>query len=292
MPPTRTEPGKRDLGRIRPSLLVLLVLLAGGFRTSEGSPVRTFSHDSYARLLAARVDGRGQVDYAGLRQNPKDLDEYLETLARLEAASYETWPSGHKIAFWINAYNALTLKAVIDHLPIRASGSKAAESSKSSIRQIPGVWNRLEFRVLGQAMTLDRIEHKILRKEFREPRIHLALVCASMSCPPLRREPYLGETLETQLEDQVRRFLAKPENFAFDRARREVLISSIFKWYGGDFVEAYEPSSGFQGLGRTERAVLLFCALHVPEAERRWLETTSYRVLYQKYDWSLNEQEK
>ena len=136
---------------------------------------------------------------------------------------------------------------------------------KSSIQQIPGRWDKVQWLVMGQKLTLDRIEHAILRGgdpalvatygPFHEPRIHLALVCAAMGCPPLRNEPYAGERLDAQLDDQVRRFLRNPQKFRIDRGNGRVYLSSIFKWFGGDFIKKYGAGEKFAGHSDAERAV-------------------------------------
>ena len=122
----------------------------------------------------------------------------------------------------------MTLQSIIDRDPL-----------DDSIRDIPGVWNRRNFTLVGEARTLDNIEHDILRKDFNEPRIHVALVCAAVSCPPLRDEPYLPEQLDAQLDDQTSRFAASPHGFGLDRQSEKVYLSSIFKWYGQDFEKTY-----------------------------------------------------
>lgn len=142
---------------------------------------------------------------------------------------------------------------------------------------------------MGERLTLDEIEHKILRQKFTEPRIHMALVCAAKSCPYLRQEPYEGSKLDFQLETQTRTFLSQRKNYAIDRDRQTVYLSSIFKWFGEDFIDVYKPESGFANANQKERAFLHFVSLHVPEENRRYLEEGEYSIRYTKYDWSLNE---
>ncbi|MBI2818390.1 MAG: DUF547 domain-containing protein [Acidobacteria bacterium] len=139
-------------------------------------------------------------------------------------------------------------------------------------------------------MTLDGIEHEVLRKQFREPRIHVALVCAAMGYPPLRNEPFEGAKLEEQLADQTRRFLANPRKFRIDRSQRRVYLSAIFDWYGEDFVPLFGTEERFGGHGAAERAVLHFISRHLGEADRAYLERETYALEYLDYDWSLNEQ--
>lgn len=264
------------------------LLLAGG--SAIPAAQAPFSDEAYRRLLSERVDDRGLVDYRGLRADRADLDAFTAALARLDRGAYERWSDRDKIAFWINAYNALTLRAIADHYPIRASVLRSLVYPKNSIRQIPGVWDELTFEVVGRRLTLDEIEHRILRKEFREPRIHMALVCAAMGCPPLRREPYTGEALDRQLEDQTRRFLAEPAKFRMDESSRTLHLSPIFQWFGGDFLAAYGPGPVRSGRTDAERAVLSFIAARLPAGLARKVEQGRWTVSYLDYDWSLNEQ--
>lgn len=244
----------------------------------------------YAEVLNEYVNNTGMVNYRELKAKPERLNSFLAALADLPPATYQKWNDQEKIAFWINAYNALTLKAIIDHYPIRASFFKGFLHPRNSIRHIPGVWDTLRFPVMGKRMTLDEIEHGVLRKEFNEPRIHLALVCAARGCPPLRTEPYEGAKLDQQLNDQTRVFLANPKKFRIDRGQGKVYLSPIFKWFGGDFVKTYGTDKAFQGFSPDERAVLNFVSQYLAASDRDYLLQGQYTIAYLDYDWSLNEQ--
>ena len=253
------------------------------------APTGDFSYEPFASTLLEHVDIYDMVDYAGLEENRGDLDAFVALIATLDPAVYEDWDTDEKIAFWLNAYNVLTLRAIVDHYPIEPSAIRSMVYPDNSIRQIPGVWKKLRFRVMGEERTLDQIEHEILRVEFDEPRIHMALVCAAKSCPPLRWEPYTGAKLDGQLEDQIVRFLGHDEKFRLDRERGRVELSPIFKWFGDDFVSAYEPDRGFEGREPGRRAVLHFIALHLEGPDKDFLEQGDYEIDYLDYDWSLNE---
>jgi hypothetical protein len=142
---------------------------------------------------------------------------------------------------------------------------------------------------MGRKLTLDEIEHEILRKQFKEPRIHMALVCAAMGCPQLRNVPYIGDTLDVQLTDQTRRLLQNSLKFRIDRGEGRVYLSSIFKWFGEDFVKTYSANGKFNRQSEIEGAVLNFVSQHLEEADRRYLATGAYSIKYLDYDWSLNE---
>ena len=193
------------------------------------------------------------------------------------------------MAFWINVYNALTLKAIVDHYPIQSSFLKSFVYPRNSIRQIPGVWDKLTFSVMGRDMTLDEIEHRVLRARFNEPRIHMALVCAAKGCPPLRNEQYTAAKLERQLDDQTNRFLSNAKKFRIDRENKTVYLSPIFDWFGDDFIKTYRANRAFQGYSAKERAVLNFVSRYLGDPDRMYLEKGGYSLSYLPYDWSLNE---
>ena len=220
-------------------LASLLCLVAGTIRAD------------YAEVLSRYVDGSGMVDYAALSKNRKPLDDYIQSL---EHPSTAGWGEQDWIAFWINAYNARTLQVVIDHYPVEG------------IKKIPGAWKKLKAPILGKERTLDEIEHGILRKEYSEPRIHMALVCAARSCPKLRNEPYAGQRLNEQLADQSRDFLSHPDRFKVDG--KVVRISPIFKWFKKDFGSVPGFLSQYSGQ-----------------------DVAGLKIKYQHYDWSLNKQE-
>jgi len=249
-----------------------------------------FSYDVYAAVLQKYVNDRGLVHYRGLKSDSTSLDAFTVTLETLDPKIYDQWTDKEKSAFWLNAYNALTLKAIVTHYPIQPTFLASLRFPKNSIRQIPGVWDQLRFGVMGRQLTLDDIEHEILRKQFNEPRIHVALVCAAMGCPPLRNEPYTGTKLEAQLGDQTHRFLHNPLKCRIDRQGKRVYLSAIFKWFGADFIKTYAADGKFGGYSGAEGAVLNFLSPHLGEDERRYLVTGTYNIDYLDYDWSLNEQ--
>ena len=136
---------------------------------------------------------------------------------------------------------------------------------------------------------MDNIEHNTLRVDFNEPRIHVALVCAAISCPPLRNEPYRAEKLDAQLDDQVRKFLNRPHGFRIDQKEGRVYLSSIFKWFGKDWKQSYSAEDKFTG-NASERAVLNFVSNYLSPQDREYLAQGDYKISYLNYDWSLNQQ--
>ena len=239
---------------------------------------KPFTYQDYADILQAYVNDQGLVDYTALQANRQQLDRFNQSLGNVSPETYASWSEAEQIAFLTNAYNSLTLQSIIDQEPL-----------KDSIRDISGVWNRRKFPVAGEERTLDNIEHDILRKDFNEPRVHVALVCAAISCPSLRNEPYLADTLDAQLQDQTVKFASSPHGFDLDRQEQKVYLSSIFKWYGQDFEATYGTEDEFEGNDK-QRAVLNYFSPVLDQQSQTFLKQGDYKVKYLDYDWSLNKQ--
>jgi hypothetical protein len=243
----------------------------------------------YEATLKQFVSSSG-VNYAALQQDRTHLDLYVQSLSRVSGQTYDEMNAADKIAFWLNTYNAITLRVIVDHYPIQKRGGiMGLRFPAASIRQIPGVWKKPWHQVMRKDRTLEEIEHEILRRQFREPRIHLALVCAARGCPPLRREPYRGGDLNKQLDDQAKHFLVSKEKFRIDRAKRVVFFSSIFKWFGKDFSRKYSTDGIQANVSKNERAVINFAMPYLSSDDARFLRDENYQVKYIKYDWTLNE---
>ena len=191
--------------------------LAPGSLYAAETETGAFNTDSYQRVLRIYVNEQGLVNYARLAEDRELLDNFVADIGALALDTYKAWPEPERLAFLINAYNAFTLRAVIDNYPIRGRRLAALLYPTSSIRQIAGVRDGLTFSLLGQMVTLEHLENKILRGEFNEPRLNLALARAALGGPVLRGEPYSGTDLETKLEDQTRSFLADPSKFKLNK---------------------------------------------------------------------------
>jgi Protein of unknown function, DUF547 len=237
-----------------------------------------FNTDAYAEVLKAYVNEAGFVDYRGLQVNAAPLKAFNRSLGEVSPQTFASWNEAEQIAFLINAYNAFTLESIIDQSPLKAS-----------IRDIPGVWRIRKFQVAGQAKTLDEIEHQTLRKNYQEPRIHAALNCTAISCPSLRTEPYTGEKLDQQLDEQVRRWLNSPEGVQIDRNANQVQVSALFDWFGQDWTAQYAVEQGFTGNAK-QRAFLNFISQYLSPDDRAYLMQGNYRLSYLDYNWTLNEQ--
>jgi len=186
-----------------------------------------YKSDAWTNLLQKHVGKDGLVDYPGFIADKDKLQACLTLLSENPPA--KNWTDNDKIAYWLNAYNAFTIKLIIDHYPLK---SIKDIGPKHQIIFINTPWDIKFFKIGGKTMTLNRIEHRILRKEFREPRIHFALNCASLSCPKLRREAYDGARLDAQLTDQAKEFLMDTSRNQLDAKNPK--LSAIFSFYGSD----------------------------------------------------------
>jgi hypothetical protein len=245
--------------------------------TNEGFDL---NHSVYDSVLKGFVKG-GLVDYAELKKNPHSLNRYLTDLSQVKEPVFKGWEKNQQLAYLINLYNAATLKLIIDNYPV--------ESIKDIGGFFKGPWGQPVVTLFGKSIALNTLEHKVIRIDYDEPRVHLALVCAAKGCPPLRSEAYMAEKLDAQLDDQARLFLSNPPKFRIDRPNNMVYLSPIFKWYGKDFISRFTPKIGFKKLNKTERAVLYYCSRYLSKADQKYLAEGGYSVKYLNYDWSLNE---
>lgn len=213
----------------------------------------------------------GAVDYARMRNDVR-LSRVLDTYAKVNPASLH---GPALIAFYINLYNATTLKLVCDAYPIQSIKELGNETVVGASTATT-VWDRATVRTKSGVVTLNHVEHKILRP-MNDPRIHFALVCAAVSCPPLRSEAYTAEQLSEQLNDQGRTFLATPVWNSVDVKRRSAKLSQIFNWFRTDFASS-------------EVEVLRYLARFLPLQQQQDVQTnaSSYTVSYLDYDWKLN----
>jgi len=225
-----------------------------------------YDHSIWDNLLKKHVTNNGKVVYQAMMEERDQLKIYLEYLSQHRPDPVKT-ARDVRLAFWINAYNAYTVDLILDHFPV---------SSINDIGpwlQIPfinSVFDQKHIILGGEKMSLNDIEHGIIRKEFEEPRIHFALVCAAISCPPLRTEAYTAEKLDGQLQDQAFRFINDREKNIIKKDHLQ--ISRIFSWYKKDF---------------TQQGTLVDFIDDYTEVDI----STDARIDFLKYDWSLNEKE-
>ncbi len=234
--------------------------------------IDSIGHSAWNLLVRKYVDDHGNVDYTGWKGSRRDvqaLDDYLSDLSRADRGQKANQQA--RLAMWINAYNAVTVRGILREYPTKSIKNHTA------ILYGYNIWKDLLLQVGGQQLSLDQIEHEILRK-MREPRIHFAIVCASRSCPKLMNTAYTADNLEQLLTQNTRDFFADPANFRFDSTRGRMYLSSILDWFGPDF-------------GKTTADRLRAIAPYLPdEASQRAAESGSVAVSFLDYDWSLNDQ--
>lgn len=228
----------------------------------------------WTRILRTWVDEEGLVDYAGLQaEGRSDLRAFMDAIAGVDPAELDS--DAHRIAFWINAYNATVLWQVVEAYPL------------DSVRDVGSLWGliggffKVENRVAGADRSLDDIEHGILRARYPDPEIHWTLVCAAFGCPRLIRRPYVADDLEPLLEELAHEFLAQPRALRVDREAGVLHLSRYFDWYGDDF--------------RAEAGTIVDYVLqYAPEDAAAWIRDRrdELEVEFIEYDWTLNDQAK
>jgi hypothetical protein len=248
---------KKPFYRIKFSFLVSIFLIG---LVSDAWCGNTADHSIYRALLKKHV-GSGVVDYQGFKQEEDKLDQYLKIL---DETDIEALASEEQLALYINAYNAYTIKLILNHYPV------------SSIKDVGGwlktPWKIRFCRVGGKTLTLDEIEHDILRPRFKDPRVHFAVNCASKSCPPLISEPYEGPILNQQLDSNARNFINNPKENRLEG--NTLYVSKIFKWFEDDF---------------KGDVIGFFLTYAGGDLKDRLLARKDHvKIKYLDYDWSLN----
>jgi hypothetical protein len=229
---------------------------------AAGAPV---DHAAFDRLLKKHVNDKGLVDYKGFKADEKEFNQYLATLSKNAPAA--NWSKAEQMAYWINAYNAYTIRLILNHYPLE---SIKDIGSKIKIPFVTTPWAAKFFSIGGEKMSLDNIEHGILRKKYNDPRIHFALVCASISCPRLRNEAFTATKLNDQLDDQGRDFLNNPTKNKIGKT--EAKLSKYFDWYKGDWGDNGQSVAKWVNKYSTTKM------------------NEDAKVEYLDYNWSLNKQ--
>lgn len=265
------------------AVIALFALIAGapGSLAQQTGNGGLPDHTAFTAVLASVVS-ESRVDYARLADDRAGLDSYLAALSDTDPAAVEAVSRQDQLAFWINSYNACMLKRVIDHYPIRpADGllglrNRAAGRPANSVWQIEDVFTGSHCPVAGSERSQDEIEHEIIRP-MGEPRIHFAINCAAISCPPLIAEAFEGGTLDDQLNARVRAFVDDPGQLELDATaiRPTVRVNQVLDWFKEDF-------GGHEG-------VRSFLADRVTGATRDALLDPGVRLAFIDYDWTLND---
>ncbi|WP_396587438.1 DUF547 domain-containing protein [Bermanella sp. R86510] len=257
----------------------ITLFLAGIFLVSSSYG---FDHSSWTELLQEHVivEQGGAVtwvDYAAIQQNHNKLERYLASLSNVNREQFNSWTPDKQLAFLINAYNAFTVKLILTEYT-------DIESIKDLGSWFSSPWKKEFISLLGDMVSLDQIEHGMIREEdvYNDPRIHFAVNCASIGCPALRNEAYIGKDLDSQLNQQTRLFLSDQSRNYLDQGA--LYLSSIFKWYKEDF------EKGWKGYTSLEMFLLDYAdALALSDSEQSSLQKNNIDIEFLDYDWKLND---
>ncbi len=254
---------------IAPRINASDVLIGLNVPSGQQVPLSRIDHSPWNAMLQKYVDQRGMVDYKSWKAaaaDTKALDDYLSQLSYSNGQGNEA----EKLAYWINAYNALTVKGILREYPTSSIRNHTAKVIGYNI------WKNLKLVSSGKPTSLDSMEHEILRK-MGEPRIHFAIVCASIGCPRLLNEAYVPEKLDVQLTVNAQAFFADPGKFRMDANRRAFSVSPILQWFGEDF-------------GPNTSAQLKRIAAWLPDTNAQQLAAAGTGTMsYLEYDWGLND---
>ncbi len=242
--------------------LPLLILSVLGFNKMDEKKSKAINHERWSALLKKHVNNKGDVDYKGFIKDSAALNSYLKLLS--DHAPDSSLTKNEKFAYWINAYNAFTVKLITENYPVKSIKDLGSTATKNS------PWDKKFFTIGGKEMTLNNIEHDILRKQFNDPRLHFAINCASYSCPKLLNKAFEASILNKQLDARASDFLNDTTKNIITPAKAK--LSSILLWYGDDFTK--------KGISKIE---------YINKYSRNKILTTA-RIDYLKYNWELNEQ--
>ncbi|UCG60319.1 MAG: DUF547 domain-containing protein [Candidatus Zixiibacteriota bacterium] len=260
-------------------LTVGLIFAGCGYKEKQAdvspSPFES-SYETYSRVLESFVK-EGLVDYRGLKDSRADLDSFIGQLAGLTMKEYDSLGGSEQLAMWINAYNAITLRIVIDAYPV------------ASINHIEGAFDDKAWQVAGKTVTLDNIRDDIIRSEFYDVRVFFALHSASAGSPSLFRVPFRGRAIDDQLDSAAYAFVNDVDRNTINPHNNTITTSEIFRRYAEDFKDEYDTDD-FDYLERPERAVLSFIFTYADDSVQEFIdETAEWTIEYRPFDWSLND---
>jgi len=250
----------------------MMLLVAFALALTAPMAGAEFDHSAWDRVVKAHVSRIGEVDYAAIKANRKDLDEYMRLLGESSPTGKPAlFPSkAHELAYWINAYNAFVTRGVVDAYPTK---------SVRDLGALYGFFRRKDYTAGGVKMSLQYLEDDILRKQYKDPRIHFVIVCASMSCPFLAREAYTGARMETQLSAAARLYVNQNRNFTPDARANQITLGAI---YGlRDYVKDFEA---------TGVSLLDYIRKYLDPEKRKALDALKNpKIKFYDYDWSIND---
>ncbi|MFH0984018.1 MAG: DUF547 domain-containing protein [Candidatus Omnitrophota bacterium] len=242
-----------------------------------------FDYSSWDAFLKKNVNEKGEVDYRSIKNDPKELNDFIESLTQAGGSDMKAWPREEVLAFWLNAYQASMMKLIVEHYPV------------ASVQKIPGFWDLTAFRIgkilkRQKQFSLNDIRVRCLISVYRDEKIHLALSMAAKSGPVLMAEAFTGPKVEGQLFLLTRKFVADPRCVDVVPGRKKIMLSRIFKWYADDFKLDFGTLESRGKLSAGENAVVSFLAYYLEdEAKDEYLQEAQYKIDYLPFDWELND---
>jgi hypothetical protein len=277
---------------LRPGMFLsglILLIIVVPFQPAYSQEAFDHNHLPFTEVLNKYV-AKGLVNYRALKADQAGLDTYLHKLANIDPVSFKKWTREQQLTMWINAYNAFTIKAILNHYPIEHSWvlDPLGHYPDNSIRQIR-VWDNIQWTVMGNDYTLDHMEHVIMRRELAEPRVHYALVCASIGCPYLENRAYEAPELDSRLDQAGTAYIYDSSRVRIDKERKIVSLPQIYKWFKEDF----EPGTQYKSLISNQSpelaGILSWVYKYANDEDRKFLANETYKISYLFYDWALNE---
>ncbi len=236
---------------------------------------QTKEQHSYFTKVLQQYNHSGLIDYSNLKSDQLFL-QYLKQLTNTNPDTLNT--KNEKLAFWINAYNAFTIQRILKDYPIKSINELHRGGRYLSHFFSTTVWDESFIKINQKEYSLNDIEHNIIRKQYKDPRIHFALVCASISCPKLRNEAYESYKLDSQLDDQAFQFFNDTTRNKFDRKNKIAYLSKILDWYESDFAENDEEVFRF-----------ISKYLNADLSNNIKSDIAHWEIEYLDYNWELND---
>ncbi|OQW50437.1 MAG: hypothetical protein A4S09_01190 [Proteobacteria bacterium SG_bin7] len=240
-----------------------------------------FDHSPWNEMLKRNVviinqGHASRVSYRNFKADEKKLNIYLETLSAVRREDFDKWSEAERLAFLFNGYNAFTVKLILTKYP-------DLKSIKDLGSFFSSPWKKKFFKLFGDACSLDKIEHEMIRKNFKEPRVHFAVNCASIGCPMLLNEAFNPDKLNVQLEQGLKSFLSDSTRNTYNKQSNTIEVSKIFDWYSEDF------EKGYQGYNSVADVFAKYPELLTNEvSSQKAIKIKSVPIKYLNYDWNLN----
>jgi hypothetical protein len=271
--------------------MILLAVLFGLLSLSicPGAQASSFDfhHTALTKELHKYVEN-DKVHYKRWQKSPGNLTRYLSSLATISPEELDHLSTEGKTALWLNAYNALTIKAVLERYPI---AGKSPYYPPTSFRQIPDCWDAFAINIAGRTFTLDQIEHDTLR-QMHDPRTHFMVVCAGNGCAHIRPNAFQADTLQQDMVECTNKFLGDPKNIEIDPTSKTIKVTQLFKWFPLDFAKAAGLAKKFPP-PTDDEIVLAYLAKNLPDKVVSGLpsrdDLLNYHIIYTPSDWTLND---